>query len=410
MSGRLTSIVVSSVALASVVCVLQHNRSHDHHDSAAFSSHFRRRRRLRTDPAPPVVEDTDPGAPKLAWLMSFPDSGTTFTSTTIQAVSQRGTASNYGNMFMHPSGEVVRDLYASVPVYSNRPNGPFLFSNLPLPSEYILTKTHCGGHCSDCYPGHYMFGPNQFVKQCHTSSRFNPEKARENPSAYPFEHPQYDPSMVKKAVHLIRNPFDNVVSRFHHEYKMAVAREDNDWTSNYSYNSKGFHSWCDFQADKYREEETKWFTEWTGRSDFMEVAKHVPCHAEFLKYVRWHNHAFYTTDEALKIPTLVVHYENFATDFDGTLDKLLKFYELPAEGDPREFHFHTYPYYTDEERAATTEFLRILAAPALWENLRPYVWKTDDDVDVNDGKDRGSEEMEGDIVDNGEGEQDGQRQ
>ena len=91
--------------------------------------------------------------------MLFTDSGTTFTSAIIQVVLQHRKATNYGNMFMHPNGKVVLDLHTSAPVYSNQPNGPFLFSNLPLPSEYICIKTHFGGHCSDCYPGRYMLGP-----------------------------------------------------------------------------------------------------------------------------------------------------------------------------------------------------------------------------------------------------------
>lgn len=108
----------------------------------------------------------------------------------------------------------------------------------------------------------------------------------------------------------------------------------------------------------------------------MEAAAKVPCHAEFFKYLQWHNNAFYATDEAMDIPTLVVHYEDFATDFEGTLKGLLDFYGLPMEGEPMEFHFHTYDgYYTDQERTDTVDFLKLLASPTTWENLSPYVGK-----------------------------------
>jgi len=333
-------------------------------------SRLRRRLQAENKPNPPVVIDSDPGAPQLAWLMSFPDSGTTFTSMTIQSVSQRGTASNYGNMFLNPenSREVLRDVYESIPVYSNRPDGPWLFSNLPLPPKYILTKTHCGGHCTDCFPGRYIMGPNQFVRQCHTSNYFDPNSEEK------IKQFRYDQNLIKKAVHIIRNPFDNVVSRFHHEYKLAVIRKDDDWSDKYYYNTQGFHKWCDFQAVKYREEEFKWFPQWSGRHDIMEIAKGVPCYAEFFKYIRWHNNAFYTTDEVLKVPTKILHYENWATDFEGTLDKVLTFYELPKEAKPpMSFHHHTYEYYTDQEKKATIDFMRVLANATLWENLRPYV-------------------------------------
>lgn len=107
------------------------------------------------------IDSFHPKAPALAWLMSFPDSGTTYSISSITQATQKASASNYGNMFMRPNGEIIRDQLTSIPIYSNRPNGPYLFSGLELPENYILVKTHCGGHCTDCYPGRYMKGPNQ---------------------------------------------------------------------------------------------------------------------------------------------------------------------------------------------------------------------------------------------------------
>ena len=162
--------------------------------------------------SPLGIDSNDPTAPGIAWLMSFPDSGTTFLSLSIQTATKRTIASNYGNMFMHPNGEIIRDQYASLPIYIDRPNGPFLFSELPMPDNYILTKTHCGGICTDCFPGRYVKGPGKFWKECHTSARFDPERNRISRKD-PFEYVEYYVKLVKRAIHLIRDPFDNVISR-----------------------------------------------------------------------------------------------------------------------------------------------------------------------------------------------------
>ena len=210
-------VILSTIAVSAVFCVLYPTMK----NSISFSNTIRSKassdivehssRRLSSVLG---IKSTNPKAPVIAWLMSFPDSGTTFASLSIQSGTRRTIASNYGNMFMHPNGEIVRDQYASIPIYSDRPNGPFLFSELPMPNKYILTKTHCGGHCTDCFPGRYMKGPKKFWKECHTSARFNPETALKKQGEDPFEYIGYDLALVKKAVHLIRNPFDNIVSRY----------------------------------------------------------------------------------------------------------------------------------------------------------------------------------------------------
>lgn len=314
---------------------------------------------------------TDPKAPKLAWLMSFPDSGTTFTTLTIQSASQRSTASNYGNMFMDRDGNIDRNTQRSIPVYINQDNGPYLFSSWPLPENYVVTKTHCSGFCTDCYPGNYIKSPKRFLYECHVGSLFDPMYAKANRGKDPFQYLFYDEKMVKKAVHLIRDPFDNIVSRFHHEYRLAVLRDNHDFPDAYPYNSEGFHKWCAFMSDKYLDEESKWYDDWSGEGAF-DKAKSVPCHSEFYKYIQWHNHAFFSTDTLMQIPTMVTHYEDFAKDYDTTLEKLLHFYELPMDGEPKDFYFHTYDYFTKEEKAATKNFIKLIASPATWQHLEHY--------------------------------------
>lgn len=87
---------------------------------------------------------------QIAWLMSFPNSGTSYTSKLIRHVSLTRTASNYGNEERGAVG-------LSVAVFSDQPTGPFyqnafIHPEYTLPQNYALTKTHCGCRCEMCGP------------------------------------------------------------------------------------------------------------------------------------------------------------------------------------------------------------------------------------------------------------------
>lgn len=92
--------------------------------------------------------------PDIAWLMSFPNSGTSYTMRLVQAVSNTTAATNYAEECKQDDSGQVATLYDS-------PSGPYLrqqvFSGgMPLPKRYILTKTHCGGRCVHCIPGELL--------------------------------------------------------------------------------------------------------------------------------------------------------------------------------------------------------------------------------------------------------------
>jgi len=77
----------------------------------------------------------------VAWLMSFPNSGTSYTLNLVREASNKTTATNYAL-----EGEIKDQ--PSVPAISSSSGGPFLEiipnRTTDLPSRYILTKTHCG--------------------------------------------------------------------------------------------------------------------------------------------------------------------------------------------------------------------------------------------------------------------------
>jgi hypothetical protein len=97
------------------------------------------------------VYTTDkPPSLQIAWLMSFPNSGTSYTSKLIRHASQTRTASNYGNEERVAVG-------LSRAIFDDQPTGPFwqdmhIHPEYTLPQNYALTKTHCGGRCEMCGP------------------------------------------------------------------------------------------------------------------------------------------------------------------------------------------------------------------------------------------------------------------
>jgi hypothetical protein len=145
--------------------------------------------------------------PNIAWLMSFPNSGTSFTLHMTREASNTTTATNYAM-----EGD-VRDL-ASTQVIEGKAgeNGPFLeliknrYSNIP---HTILTKTHCAGFCSLCGPRKLWFEtPRTFLRGCLSGTR-----AVYGQNGLEEIDVIYDKSLVTKAIHIYRHPLDNIVGK-----------------------------------------------------------------------------------------------------------------------------------------------------------------------------------------------------
>jgi hypothetical protein len=138
------------------------------------------------------------------------------------------TATNYGRSAIHESTNVHA---FPGPVGSN---GPFLQIypdfEVRIPQN-ILTKTHCmvGDYNDiDC---HRTSNPAlfRFVKQCLSGERMLDKKYFV--AATEWINVSYDSRLVKQAIHVIRNPLDNVVAKFN---LMAET----------SKNAEHFQQWC----------------------------------------------------------------------------------------------------------------------------------------------------------------------
>lgn len=178
----------------------------------------------------------------------------------------------------------------------------------------------------------------------------------------------YDSMLVKKAVHVIRNPLDNIVARFHLEWERYRIEGNNGWAEDYPYNGTGFRKWCR-QKDSINEvTQSRWVD-----PKLASLMTAIPCQEEFLRYIQWHNLAFSVTRD-MGIPTHIIHYQDYRDDWENTVTKLLNFLELPRTGVGESFdHGKEYrSYYTHDQRAAIKAFIQEYATTETWENVKDY--------------------------------------
>lgn len=296
----------------------------------------------------------DNAAPAVAWLMSFPNSGTSYTSRLVRQTSGTRTASNYGHETYNGK------TYPSKPVFADQPEGPFWTESpdqTEYPSRFVLTKTHCGGRCEDCPPERYVETTYSFRRMCHWGRR-----VVEGPNHTLTQTDVIYPSQrVRKAVHLIRSPFDNVVSRFHLEMKGSTK---------YPKTEEGFREYCFSLNNKHDRAEHKvsFLTE-----EILNATSNVPCRADFFRYIEWHNLAFATTRD-MGLETLVIHYDQYALALNETVDQLMNFLNLEAKHEAPSFERgKSYDnYFRSEEVAAVRQAFDHMALGETWEEVGRY--------------------------------------
>ena len=305
----------------------------------------------------------DEYTPRILWLMAWPESGEDYIAETIQRVSNRSGATNYGELVTLPQ-------FFSIPIYPLHSEGPYWeglagqFGNKVrrLPERHVLTLTHCSFTCFfDCPPKeYYAESESSFSKQCGKTT------ARVAPDAEIVTF-QYSMDRVSKAIHLIRNPFHNVIQRFFKEREKR--KDDTSFSEEYpELPKKGFQKWCRFMDDKYEKEDAKVYSK-----KHLKLAKKALCHAEFYKYVQWHNHAFATTQDLEQ--TTVVYYEDlYEETFEETIDKIVDMLEMGRVDKPIAFSPpHDYSrFYSLEMRNDIRNFVKLLASKETWNHLKHY--------------------------------------
>eukprot|EP00568_Trieres_chinensis_P006311 CAMPEP_0183310518 /NCGR_PEP_ID=MMETSP0160_2-20130417/31862_1 /TAXON_ID=2839 ORGANISM="Odontella Sinensis, Strain Grunow 1884" /NCGR_SAMPLE_ID=MMETSP0160_2 /ASSEMBLY_ACC=CAM_ASM_000250 /LENGTH=291 /DNA_ID=CAMNT_0025474797 /DNA_START=66 /DNA_END=941 /DNA_ORIENTATION=- len=285
----------------------------------------------------------------------------------IQRVTNLTAATNYGK-------ECDKNGLASdgtnIPLYSKSPGGPFLLSanTRAVPERYVMTKTHCGGRCNSCGPKKYIMDEESFLDWCLLGGKYVPE---EDGASMDFINVHYNASLVARAIHLIRDPFDNVVSNFHLEQHERSKSGDKKWLAKFSNDQEGFQNWCGYLDSRYTEEESN---HKAIDKKMIKMFKDVPCHGDFYRYAQWHNYAIKVT-RRLKLPTLVMHYENYGKDYQNSVELLLGFLQLPKNGIPANFvagKSYKMDFFTEKQRNATMALIQSLTDKDAWELLKRY--------------------------------------
>lgn len=165
----------------------------------------------------------------------------------------------------------------------------------------------------------------------------------------------YDPRRyVKKTVHLIRNPFDNIVSRYFHQIRVGKISsskyvdetnivEGGDVVTKATellYDREAFRSYC-FEQNEQNVNDNDTLQHFVSDHVF-EMMQDVPCRVEFFKYVMWHNLAFDVTSNTSDsndsdslpsdVETLVVHYDDYSSEkFESTVSRVVGFLGMKVD-------------------------------------------------------------------------------
>lgn len=321
----------------------------------------------------PILSNKTKPMKKYAWLMSFPNSGTSYTMKLVRHVSNRTTATNYRKYPV--TNEEASDYLPKIITVENGGNNelePFVSNDNSLdlpPSGYLLTKTHCGGRCSSCAPRTYMESREEFLEHC-LELQFEVQAADDDDAGTQGQKYSiaYSPSQIEKAVHLFRSPFDNAISRFH----LHRLHETEEWQKNHPKNAEGFQLYCEEMNKLNAEEEKKIDMSFNGATGFEELQVNsdiVPCRAEFHRYISWHENVLKITSMELSIPTHIVYYEDYRDDFETAITDLLNFLELPRLKDTTPpFHISDYSdHFTEEQRSEAIAMMKHQASANIWE-------------------------------------------
>ena len=312
-------------------------------------------------PLAPDVDEVE-FSPKIAWLMSFPNSGTSYTMSLVGRASNRSFATNYADEVTSRGASS-----GSLSIYPDRYEGPFwpgmsgkMLTPRPLPETFVLTKTHCGSRCMYCGPQAYIGTPEDFLVSCSSGHARLANRRHAVDVHYPAER-------VARAIHLIRNPFTNIISRYHQRRKNQEDKNATEWLAEHPNNATGFHHWCRALDREFYQEELEYF----GPGNVSQA----PCHGEFYKYAQWHS----LVDGALglishNVPVLTVYYEDYDSKLEETTQEILNFLELELVGSMKAFKQNTEisDYFTPGEKQMIKDLVYEVASTTAWKQIHHY--------------------------------------
>jgi hypothetical protein len=183
----------------------------------------------------------------------------------------------------------------------------------------------------------------------------------------------YPSSIPVKVVHLIRSPWDNIVSRMHHG--IYRRRTYLNWTEQelapFQNSIQGVRAWCRYIDNGFWDERA---LNVSGlKVEDLQAITSVPCGGDFYRYIQWHNNAVMLS-RSMGVPIHVIFYEDYTSQFENTTQDLLDFLDLPAVNPPFPFTSgKTYDGLMDPlDRQRAWELIRRFATPEMWQLLRRY--------------------------------------
>ena len=264
-------------------------------------------------------------------------------------------------------------------VADNIKNGPWQRNNTLAMPAVSLTKTHCTGYDDRAPMQSSIISTARFLKGCQESSQYaknDDERNKVKVKSF-YDHK----NLVVSVIHLIRNPFDNMISRMHHGMKIRRKKLglSEEQAKAFMSSEKGVQSWCSV-ADSAFWMDTKVPQNITKKGKLkrkpwdLNILLKIPCHSELFRYVEWHNAAIRMIQQE-KLRSMVVYYEDYETNYNATVDSILNFLDLTREAEPLPFSSgKTYRdiFFSPAVQEATKEALQVMASKELWQILKRY--------------------------------------
>ena len=341
-----------------------------------------------------LTEESPTDELKLAWLLSFPNSGTSYTMLLVERASQLSTATHHGKEIETSDG-------MSIPVFENmtEEGGPYWEglvnvrgTKRPLPQRgYVLTKSHCGSRCANCGFTQYKTPLSKFIMECQKTTGYwkRAESGQKElvTSYVPLEK-------VAKVIWLMRHPLENIVSRYHLERRNWMKKAQKDPSAEviaqqFYTNATGFRNWCRYLDETFDADGSATMDK-TMLPVSWSLWSRVPCRGEFFKYTQWHNHVsdmVQGENAILKdLPMMHWYYENYDDNNGSTpnnvtsstlpVDQLLQFLRQDRVGPIKPFRtpmpIYRLTHYTMKERQRIWRLLEAVATPSTWSLLRRY--------------------------------------
>lgn len=304
-----------------------------------------------------------PPRKELIWLMAYPGAGADQTMNMIERATGKSMGTNYGNTVQTQNMKSYTNVHVSTWLQKEWYKEGAFINNIDYLADTseVYVKTHCTGYClyekdsGFCTRIPYirsLIDINKFWIGCARGNIYLPPR----PITRAWNK-KYQKNRVRKALVLVRNPLEIVVSRF-----LEYARANDGVPQS----RKGLIQFCEKIDKLYRNvKETKNMRRKPWVKDHIDG---VPCYTEFYRIFEWHKHTWVLAKNRKNIRK---YREDFKNNLIGTAEDILNFAGL-SRMEGREIlpvNDEVNIMFTDEEKQKISQFMQ-----AVGKNSSP-MWK-----------------------------------